>query len=95
MEMSSTNEWTDYHLTQRGWEKGTEKLDFVGETQIPVPIDTVLTLRFHEHQSCSFADEERWYEEICRSPGDLDALLKKFGSIPNRYRQGRYTKRTK
>lgn len=55
--MSASNEWTIYHLTPRGWEKGTEKSDFA-RTDRPRPVDTVQTLEVRDYLSSSFSKNE-------------------------------------
>ena len=59
--MSASNEYSIWHLTPRGWEEGTEKLDF-GTTERPVPPDAVLTLEYHERYSSIYSAPERWIE---------------------------------
>lgn len=79
--MSASNECFTWHLTPRGWEEGTEKLDF-GTTERPVPADTVLTLEFHERMSSIYSPPERWIEVDVRNQQEAEDLKRKFGSIP-------------
>jgi hypothetical protein len=71
--MSLSNEWHEYHLTPRGWEEGSEKLDFAGEKPRLIPPDRVLTLRFSDYQSCSFAKPDLSCKVVWRSK-DEDAI---------------------
>jgi hypothetical protein len=82
--MSLSKEWTDWHLTPRGWEAGSQQTDFGKETNIDPPEDRVLTSRFHEEISSRFSKPEKWHEEIWRSPDQntIDALRSKFGVPP-------------
>lgn len=53
--MSASNEWTDWHLTPDGWERGTEKTDFSTERVDP-PEDRVKTVRYREYLSSVYSD---------------------------------------
>jgi hypothetical protein len=48
--MPISDEWTDWHLTPKGWESGSLKVDGQGVTDIAPPDDRVLTVREHERQ---------------------------------------------
>jgi len=87
--MSLTNEWFEYHLTPSGWIDGSEKLDFVGIKEVAIPDDRVLTIRCHEHQSCSFAKAKFWREDVWRSNDSIQVktLVEKFGVSPEAYLQ--------
>jgi hypothetical protein len=82
--MSLSREWTDWHLTPRGWEAGSQHTDFGKETNIDPPQDRVLTSRFHEEISSRFSKPDRSHEETWRSTDEesVDKLLKQFGSPP-------------
>jgi hypothetical protein len=41
--MQSTREWTEWHLTPRGWETGTCMMDEADDYSEPCPADRVLT----------------------------------------------------
>jgi hypothetical protein len=45
--MSTSKKWTEWHLTPRGWERGTEKDDFRRIDREP-PGDRVLTVRYQK-----------------------------------------------
>lgn len=89
--MSASNEYFTWHLTPRGWEEGTEKLDS-GTTTRPVPADTVLTLEFHERLSSVYSSFERWIETDFKNPKEAEVLKQKFGTRP---REMAYFKSTK
>lgn len=46
--MEFSHEWTDWHLTPRGWVKGSYKVDFGEEKIVDPPLDRVLTRRYEE-----------------------------------------------
>ena len=83
--MSLSNEYTEWHLTPRGWESGTEKVDFGATTEKPAPPDRVKTCTYREKQSSSFSKMQRWVEENweCEDKTAVQALLAKYGPCPN------------
>jgi len=82
--MSASNEWTEWHLTPRGWERGSEKIDFSGPTDVAPPPDRVLTSTYHEYLSSVYSSIDRYHKETWR--GNDEALIKKllaqFGEPP-------------
>jgi hypothetical protein len=46
--MDFSHEWTDWHLTPRGWVKGSYKVDFKNEVSVEAPKNRVLTRRYEE-----------------------------------------------
>lgn len=79
--MSASNEYWIWHLTPRGWEKGTEKLDF-GGTKRTVPPGTVLTLKYHEYWSSIYSSIERWIDTEIKDQTEAENLKRKYGSNP-------------
>ena len=53
--MGLSNEWTEWHLTELGWVRGSCKTDFGLETKLP-PSDRVLTNTYKEKMSSSFSN---------------------------------------
>jgi hypothetical protein len=81
--MSASKEWTEWHLTPRGWERGTEKVDGVGELR-PRPADAVMTNTYRELQSDSHAPVHKTSTPTWRSAdtATIETLLKQFGAPP-------------
>jgi hypothetical protein len=52
--MAESDEWEEWHLTPRGWEQGSERVDFKGTTERPVPADRMLTFRWRELMTSRF-----------------------------------------
>jgi hypothetical protein len=79
--MSASHEWTELHLTPRGWEPGSEKEDFQPVREVPPPEDRVLTIKKGEHMSSGASPLTRYSKEIWRSSDKklVDELLAKFG----------------
>lgn len=82
--MAASNEWTEWHLTNKGWVRGTEKDDF-SRTDRETPLDSVLTVRWSEHLGSVHGTMKRWHEELWRSADTklIDQLLKKYGDAPS------------
>jgi len=83
--MSASNEWTEWHLTPRGWEEGTCKTDF-SLNEVSAPDDRELTMKYKEYLSSRHSKADIGSTEIWRSKdGDqIKALLAQFGPCPNR-----------
>ena len=52
--MAESNEWTEWHLTKNGWEKGSNKTDFNKEIKV-TPESRFLTKRYTEIVTSSFS----------------------------------------
>ncbi|QHG70168.1 hypothetical protein [Ensifer adhaerens] len=82
--MSASNEWTEWHLTPRGWEEGDSKTDFAFNSKA-APADAVQTVKNREYLSSSFSKLEKT-SEIQWSSDDkalIAELLAKFGEAPH------------
>lgn len=83
--MSAGNEWIEWHLTPRGWEKGSTKIDFQGTTTKENPIDRVITYCYSEYQSSGFGSVDIDNKAIWSSNNtkQIDTLILKYGECPN------------
>lgn len=83
--VSMSNEWTEWHLTPRGWEPGKSSLDFqpVRGPDKP-PKDRVLSVQYNEHMGSAVSKVSKLKNEIWRSPdaSAINSLLKEFGECP-------------
>lgn len=82
--MSASNEWTEWHLTPRGWEEGDSKTDFASKSEA-APADAVQTVKYREYLSSSFSKLEKT-SEIEWSSDDkalIAELRAKFGEPPH------------
>jgi hypothetical protein len=81
--MSASNEWTEWHLTPAGWQRGTEKEDFRRVDREP-PVDRVLTVIYKEFLSSTFSPMEKSSEIEWRSHDEatIAALTAKYGMAP-------------
>jgi hypothetical protein len=75
--MSFRLEYTERHLTPRGWERGTERIDYGKVTQKDPPPDRVLSVRWTEEQPSPYAKIHRGSEKFWRSKDEavLQRLL--------------------
>jgi hypothetical protein len=82
--VSASNEWQEYHLTPTGWVEGSEKIDFVGVREAPIPAHRVLTVRSVEYMSSGFSPLRSYWEETWRSDDSsaVQKLVAKFGERP-------------
>jgi len=83
--MSFSNEWTEWHLTPRGWETGSERTDGPGVTFKENPADRVLTYRYQEEQTSPYAKMHKGGSKSWESDDKqaVEDLLKKFGPAPD------------
>jgi len=84
--MSASDEWTDWHLTAKGWERGSEKVDVQGVTNREPPPTRVLSCRYHEFQSSAFSKMKVWHDATWMDPdSDLVArMILKHGPCPRK-----------
>lgn len=83
--MGNGEEWFEYHLTPRGWEKGTERWEFQPEYRDP-PADRFLTLRRTEYfGSRSPAPPGTQREWVHHDIDVVTALESQFGSKPSEW----------
>jgi hypothetical protein len=81
--MSASNEWTEWHLTPRGWERGTEKEDF-NVIRRDAPNDRFLTVKWYEYLGYSMSKMQKGHDEIWRSSDEqkVNEYIIKFGEAP-------------
>ena len=88
-ELTNFNEWIEWHLTPRGWERGTQKLSClaVQVQELEVPLDRVLTYRYHQNFSINSVWMQKHVSEIwkCCDEKIVAELLEKFGNCPQNF----------
>jgi hypothetical protein len=82
--MSFSKEWTEWHLTPRGWESGSERVDFGTTEWKDPPADRVLTTRWLEEQTSPYSQMYRGIEQVWTSGNEeeINELRAKFGEPP-------------
>lgn len=83
--MARSEEWTERHLTPRGWELGSEKTDFSLTTREP-PADRLVTVRYREFLSDLGGGGEKGTIEMWSSSNRsaIAKLRAQFGPPPER-----------
>jgi hypothetical protein len=84
--MAMRKEWTEWHLTPRGWEKGATRVHGQGNTWVEEPLDRILSCVYQELESTDPPELKKWCEETWRSKEeqDVQAALEKSGPCPER-----------
>lgn len=84
--MSASNEWTEWHLTPRGWERGDWKVDGGSGSSRRglVPEDRVLTFAYREFMSSVYSPMDKGAEFIWQSDDKekIKELRAKYGEPP-------------
>jgi hypothetical protein len=52
--MSASREWTEWHLTPSGWQRGSKETDFAPATKVEPPEDRVLSCVYKETVASSY-----------------------------------------
>jgi hypothetical protein len=79
--MAARREWTEWHLTPRGWERGSMRTEGKNNWK-DEPEDRVLSFQCKEEEQPSGAThlvEETWRSKTAT---DIDDLLEKHGPCP-------------
>jgi hypothetical protein len=84
--MAVRKEWTEWHLTPRGWEKGATRVHEQGNTWVEEPMDRLLSCVYQELETGASPEVKKWSEETWRSKkaDEVEAGLKQFGACPER-----------
>lgn len=84
--MAASREWTEWHLTSKGWVRGSEKTDFSPATKVEPPADRVLSCVFRETIASSFGGVSRETDVTWSSDDEkeIKALTGEFGGCPER-----------
>jgi hypothetical protein len=82
--MALRKEWTEWHLTPRGWERGSTRVQGKGNTWVEEPLDRVLSSVYQELETSESTAITKSSEETWRSKktDNVEELLKKNGPRP-------------
>ncbi|BAZ09057.1 hypothetical protein NIES4071_08630 [Calothrix sp. NIES-4071] len=83
--LNNINEWTEWHLTYNGWEKGTQKREDNPQLiKVEPPDNRVLTCRYHENITINSTWLQKHIIEIWRDSDceRIDELLENFAGCP-------------
>ena len=78
------NEWTEWHLTPAGWQRGSTRVQGKGNTWVDEPEDRVLSYVYKELETSTSPEASVSAEETWRSKTETDvaALLRQHGPSP-------------
>jgi hypothetical protein len=87
--MALRREWTEWHLTPRGWEPGSTRHGSNGNNWQDEPEDRVLSAVYKEQQTSSqpvatCGTEESWRTKDPIKAETIPDLLARFGPCPPR-----------
>ncbi len=86
--MAIRKEWTEWHLTPRGWEQGSTRREGRGNDWRDEPADRLLSYQYCEiHPSVGeprITAEETWRTKDPAAGKQLEAALVHFGAAPSR-----------
>lgn len=86
-QMPIRKEWTEWHLTPRGWEQGSTRREGAGNVWRDEPADRLLSCQHVELHTSSGPDirtEETWRTKDPAALEQLEAALQKHGPPPGR-----------
>lgn len=79
------NEWTEWHLTPRGWEQGGQKRESSTQIkEVETPQDKVLTCRYHENVTINSVWMQKHVSVTWKDSNQqlVEELIDKFGDCP-------------
>jgi hypothetical protein len=91
--MAIRKEWTEWHLTSRGWEQGSTRREGRGNDWRDEPADRLLSYQHIEihgsagHPSAihpKISTEETWRTKDPAALPQLEAALAQYGAAPSR-----------
>ena len=89
--MAVRREWTEWHLTPRGWEIGSTRHGDNGNNWQSEPDDRVLSAVYKEQQTSAKPEatcgtEESWRSKDPVLAATIPELLARFGTCPEKLR---------
>jgi hypothetical protein len=84
--MAVRKEWTEWHLTPRGWEKGATRVQGQGNTWVEEPLDRLLSCVYQEIETDASPEVKKSSEETFHSKKttEVGEALRKYGPCPER-----------
>lgn len=84
--MALRNEWTEWHLTPEGWQKGSTRVQGQGNSWAEEPENRALSWVYKEVETSASPEVKITHEETWRSKTatDIDALLRQHGPCPRK-----------
>lgn len=86
--MAIRKEWTEWHLTPRGWEQGSTRREGRGNDWRDEPADRLLSYQYCEIESSGsparITHEETWRTKDMAALKQLEEALARHGEAPSR-----------
>lgn len=86
--MAIRKEWTEWHLTPRGWEKGSTRREGRGNDWRDEPADRLLSYQYAELETSSaptrVTHEETWRTKDPKIVPQIEQALATHGPAPKR-----------
>lgn len=82
--MAARREWTEWHLTPRGWERGATRVHGKGNQWVAEPADRVASFVYSETET---GDGVRQHAEQTwdnKNVAQVNEFLTRFGACPER-----------
>ncbi len=82
--MAPRREWTEWHLTPGGWQRGATRVQGKGNTWVDDPEDRVLSYVYQEVETTASPQVKQSLEETWRSKTavGVEELLREHGVCP-------------
>jgi hypothetical protein len=82
--MAVRKEWTEWHLTPRGWERGSTRVQGKGNDWTAEPEDRVVSYVYSETETSQ--GSRQWAEETWnnKNVSEANELLTRFGPCPEK-----------
>ncbi len=82
--MAASREWTEWHLSKKGWVSGSKRRDSAIITEKEPPSNRVLSCRFNEEFSTGSFYPYKFVEEVWRGDQEdlVEDLLSQYGACP-------------
>ena len=84
--MSLSKEYQEYHLTLKGWVKGSFQADFLGSSEnVVTPDDRFLTIHCYDEQASVYSKSIYYEEKIWESDdkNQIKKLKQRYGEKPD------------
>ena len=84
--MAPRKEWTEWHLTPAGWQRGAVRVHGKGNTWVDDPEDRVLSYVYQEVETSASpgprcSSEETWRSKTAKG---IEQLLEEHGGCPQK-----------
>lgn len=82
--MAVRKEWTEWHLTPRGWERGSMRVQDKGNQWVEEPADRVASWVYSETETSAGSRQSAEPTWDNKSPEEAQKLIESFGPCPQK-----------